>query len=102
MAWTRSACPCLKPRGQQLTKNGKKETCKHSSLLFRSYKHQKVIRHNKLPVENQGRMLSSMSSILIDIVLTLRLKVADTFFSEGCKVADKSMLYLNLSSRGFN
>ena len=34
MAWTPSVYPCLKPRGQQLTKNGEKENHKHSSLLF--------------------------------------------------------------------
>ena len=39
MAGTRSAYPCLKPRGQQLTKNGKNENPKHLSLLFRGYKH---------------------------------------------------------------
>ena len=42
MAWTRSAYPCLKPREQQLTKNRKKENYKHSSLLFRGYKHQQL------------------------------------------------------------
>ena len=42
MAWARSAYPCLKPRGQQLTKNGKKENYKHLSLLFRSYKHEQL------------------------------------------------------------
>ena len=31
MARTRSAYPCLKPRGQQLTKNGKKTNYKHLS-----------------------------------------------------------------------
>ena len=39
MSWTRSAYPCLKPQGQQLTKNGKKENYKHLSLLFSGYKH---------------------------------------------------------------
>ena len=42
MAWTRSAYPSLKPRGQQLTKNGKTEHYKHYSLLFRGYKHQQL------------------------------------------------------------
>ena len=42
MAWTRSACPCLKSRGQQLTKSGKTENCKLYSLLFRGYKHQQL------------------------------------------------------------
>ena len=42
MAWTRSAYPCLKPRGQQLTKNGKKENDKHLPLLFRAYKHKQL------------------------------------------------------------
>ena len=39
MAWTHFAYPCLKPWGQQLTKNGKKENYQHLSLLFRGYKH---------------------------------------------------------------
>ena len=42
MAWTRSAYPCFKPRGQQLTKNEEKENDKHSSLLFRGYKHEQL------------------------------------------------------------
>ena len=42
MAWTRSAYPCLKPRGQQLTKTGEKENYKQLSLLFRGYKHEQL------------------------------------------------------------
>ena len=38
MARTRSAYPCLKPWGQQLTKKGKKENYQHLSLLFHGYK----------------------------------------------------------------
>ena len=42
MAWTCSAYPCLKPQGQQLTKNGKKANYKHLSFLFRGYKHSQL------------------------------------------------------------
>ena len=42
MAWTRLACPSLKPRGQQLTKNGTKENYKHLSLLFPGYKYEQL------------------------------------------------------------
>ena len=42
MVWARSACPSLKSRGHQLTKNGKKENYKHFFLLFRGYKHEQL------------------------------------------------------------
>ena len=42
MAWTHSACPSLKLRGQQLTKIGKKAIYKHLSLLFCGYKHEQL------------------------------------------------------------
>ena len=43
MALRRSAYPCLKPQGQQLTKNGVKENNKYSPLRFRGYKHQQLV-----------------------------------------------------------
>ena len=42
MVWKRSACSSLKLWGQQVTKNGKIEHSKHTSLLFRGYKHQQL------------------------------------------------------------
>ena len=48
MAWTRSACPCLKLREQELTKNGKKENYKHLLLLFRGCKHLQLIQKGKV------------------------------------------------------
>ena len=38
MVWTHSAYPSLKSQGQQLTRDGEKESYKHLSLLFRGYK----------------------------------------------------------------
>ena len=43
MVWAHSACPSLKLRGLQLTKIGKKENDKHTSLLFRGYKHWQLV-----------------------------------------------------------
>ena len=44
MVWPRSACPNLKQWVQQLTKIGKKENNKYSSLLFRGYEHYQLKR----------------------------------------------------------
>ena len=64
MVWTSSACLSLKSRGQQLTKNGKKENCKHYSLLFRGYKHWQL----------KGEVSSLKCSLLIQYIPLLLLR----------------------------
>ena len=38
MVWKRLACPCFKPRGQQLTKKGENEKYTHLPLKFSGYR----------------------------------------------------------------